>query len=296
MYLRAAVWDNRAVTLDSKTLRRTVRMALEEDLGSGDITAQAVVDQDLVARGTLLGREPLVVCGLPVAIEVFRQVDAGVRFEVVAAEGRDLESGACLGRVFGPARSILAAERTALNFLQRMSGIATATRRLLRLVEGTQVQISDTRKTAPGLRVFDKYAVATGGGTNHRAGLYDAILIKDNHWRLAGGVGAAVHRARQALAGRKAPGIGLEIEVSTLPEARAAIDAGADALLLDNMDDGAVRETVDLCRGRAFLEVSGGVREDRLAQLAALGVQRISIGALTHSVRAVDVALEVEAA
>jgi nicotinate-nucleotide pyrophosphorylase (carboxylating) len=201
-----------------------------------------------------------------------------------------------LATVRGPARSILAGERTALNFLQRMSGIATATRRLVRLVEGARLEIADTRKTAPGLRAFDKYAVARGGGANHRAGLYDAILIKDNHWRLAGGVAAAVRRARAALGGRPAPGLGVEIEVTSLDEVRQAIEAGADALLLDNMDEATLRRAVDLSRGRAFLEVSGGIGEESLPLLAALGVQRVSIGALTHSVRAADLALELEAA
>jgi nicotinate-nucleotide pyrophosphorylase (carboxylating) len=198
--------------------------------------------------------------------------------------------------VRGQARALLAGERTALNFVQRLSGIATATRDLVRRVAGTGCEIADTRKTAPGLRLLDKYAVAVGGGTNHRRGLDDAFLIKDNHWRLAGGIRPALERARRA-AGAQPPGrLGLEIEVGTVEELREAIAAGADAVLLDNMDDETLRRAVALARGRVFLEVSGGVSADRLPRIAALGVQRISIGALTHSVRAVDVALEVEAA
>jgi nicotinate-nucleotide pyrophosphorylase (carboxylating) len=282
--------------LDHAALSRTVRTALEEDVGSGDLTARAVVEERARAMGVLMAREPMVVCGLEVAREVFRQVDSGLEYQAAARDGQDCRAGDRLGEVRGSARSILAGERTALNFLQRLSGIATATRRMRDLAEGRPVEIADTRKTAPGLRLLDKYAVRTGGGTNHRTGLYDGYLIKDNHWRLAGGVGAAVRRARAALAGRPAPPPGLEIEVSTLAEVREALEAGADALLLDNMDDGTLREAVALARGRAFLEVSGSVREERIAALAALGVQRISIGALTHSARAADIALEVEAA
>lgn len=282
--------------LDAAALRQSVQVALQEDLGAGDITSQAVVDEAALALGSIVAREPLVLCGLEVAREVFRQAGAGIRFDTNADDGASCEAGAVLATLRGPARAILAGERTALNFLQRMSGIATATRRLLLRVEGSRVQISDTRKTVPGLRAFDKYAVATGGGTNHRSGLYDAYLIKDNHWRLAGGVGQALRRARAALGGQKAPGIGLEIEVTSLEEVREALEAGADALLLDNMDDETLQRAVAMTQGRAFLEVSGGIGDDRLPRLATLGVQRVSIGALTHSVRAVDLALELEAA
>jgi nicotinate-nucleotide pyrophosphorylase (carboxylating) len=277
-------------------VRRAVQRALEEDLGSGDITSAAVVDEAARARGTFVAREAMVLCGLDVAREVFRQVDPGLSFETDRQDGRACGAGEKLGTVRGSGRSILAAERTALNFLQRLSGIATATRNAFERMGNRDVQIADTRKTAPGLRTLDKYAVATGGGTNHRTGLFDAYLIKDNHWRLAGGVREALRRARLALAGRAAPGIGLEIEVSTLPEVREALEGGAEALLLDNMDEATLRSAVEMARGRAFLEVSGGVREDRLAALGRVGVQRISIGALTHSVRAVDIALEVETA
>jgi nicotinate-nucleotide pyrophosphorylase (carboxylating) len=238
----------------------------------------------------------MVLCGLDVAREVFRQVDPALVFDTALEDGLPCGAGEKLGTVRGSGRSILAAERTALNFLQRLSGISTATRSALETMGNHDVQIADTRKTAPGLRTLDKYAVATGGGTNHRIGLFDAYLIKDNHWRLAGGVREALRRARLALAGRAAPGIGLEIEVSTLQEAREALDGGAEALLLDNMDDATLSAAVEMARGRAFLEVSGGVREDRLAALGRIGVQRISIGALTHSVRAVDIALEVDVA
>jgi len=182
--------------IEPGALRRAVRAALEEDLGSGDLTSRAVIDAAARARGRIVARQPLVVAGLPVASEVFQEVDPAILFREACAEGASLGAGDLLATVKGAARSILAGERTALNFLQRMSGIATATRRLVRQIEGRRLQIADTRKTAPGLRAFDKYAVGVGGGSNHRAGLYDAVLIKDNHWRLAGGVAEAVRRAR----------------------------------------------------------------------------------------------------
>jgi nicotinate-nucleotide pyrophosphorylase (carboxylating) len=282
--------------LDPEALGRSVRRALEEDLGTGDVTSRAVVPERALAAGRFVAREPLICAGLPVAREVFRRVDPALSFEPLAEEGAACAAGAVLAIVRGPARALLAGERTALNFVQRLSGIATATRTLVDLVRGTPLQISDTRKTAPGLRALDKYAVAVGGGTNHRRGLDDAWLIKDNHWRLAGGVGPALARARAALGGRPAPGIGLEIEVGTVAEVREALAGGADALLLDNMDEATLEQAVETARGRAFLEVSGNVRPDRLEGLARLGVDRVSFGALTHSVRAVDVALEVEAA
>jgi len=280
--------------LDPDVVRRVVRLALQEDLGTGDITSEVVIDETTNAAGAFVAREGLTACGLEVAREVFRQTDPGLAFEARLADGHRCRPGDVLAVVRGRARPILAGERTALNFMQRLSGIATETGRLVGLVQGTGVQIADTRKTAPGLRALDKYAVATGGGTNHRAGLYDAILIKDNHWRLAGGVAEAVRRARAA--GRPAPGAPIAIEVTTAAEARAAIEAGAEALLLDNMDDATLRESIAVARGRAFLEISGRVTAERVPALAALGVQRLSVGALTHSVRAVDIALEVEAA
>jgi nicotinate-nucleotide pyrophosphorylase (carboxylating) len=282
--------------LEESLVRDVVRRALEEDIGGGDITSEAVLDPRVQAKGVLVAREPLVLCGLALAREAFRQVDPNLSWESPLSDGASCSAGAVLGTVRGGARPILAAERTALNFLQRLSGIATLTRRMVRLVSASGVQVADTRKTVPGLRALDKYAVATGGGTNHRHGLHDAYLIKDNHWRLAGGVAEALRRARAALGGRPAPGIGLEIEVSSVSEVKEALQAGADALLLDNMDERTLAESIAAARGRAFLEVSGGLGEERLPRLAALGVQRISLGALTHSVRAVDIALEVEAA
>ena len=278
--------------LDETIVRRAVRAALEEDLGAGDITSHAVIDEGVRGRGSIVARESLILAGLPVAREVFREIDRELDFREVGSDGEKRKPGDRIAIIEGSARSILAGERTALNFLQRMSGIATTARRLVRLASSA-VEIADTRKTAPGLRSLDKYAVRAGGGTNHRSGLFDAVLIKDNHWRLAGGVGEAVRRARGS------PGIGptalITIEVSTLEEIEEALAAGANALLLDNMDRATLARAVEAARGRAFLEVSGGVREESIPDLATLGVNRISIGALTHSVQAVDIALELEA-
>jgi nicotinate-nucleotide pyrophosphorylase (carboxylating) len=282
--------------IDPEVLRRVVRTALDEDLGAGDITSEAVVPKGRRARGVIVAREPLVVAGLDVAREVFRQVDSALAFHASIVDGADRARGDQLASVEGEARSILAGERTALNFLQRMCGIATMARALVRRCAGAKVEIADTRKTAPGLRALDKWAVRAGGGTSHRAGLYDGVLIKDNHWRLAGGIGEAVRKAREAFKGAGAQRRPIEVEVGTVEEAEEALGAGADALLLDNMDDSTLRRAVALARGRAFLEVSGGVSEDSIPRLAALGVDRISIGLLTHSVRAADLALETEGA
>jgi nicotinate-nucleotide pyrophosphorylase (carboxylating) len=279
--------------IDEQVVNRAVRMALEEDLGTGDITSQAVVDAEVRARAQIVAREQMVVAGLAVARAVFARVDREVEFQDSCHDGDTPKAGESLASLRGPARAILAGERTALNFLQRMSGIATAARRFVTAAHGASIEIADTRKTVPGLRAFDKYAVRIGGGVNHRAGLYDAVLIKDNHWRLAGGVGEAMRRARRKINGAAASAT-IEIEVGTIDEVREALDAGAEALLLDNMDQATLAQAVELARGRAFLEISGGVREQDIPRLSSLGVNRISVGALTHSVRAVDIALELE--
>jgi len=278
--------------LEEEIVRRAVRAALEEDLGPGDVTSRVTVDPAARARGALVAREPLVVAGLPVVKEVFRQIDPSVAFREACREGDERAAGEGVATVEGLALPILAGERTALNFLQRMSGIATATRRAVELAGGTRTQISDTRKTAPGLRPFDKYAVRAGGGSSHRSGLFDAVLIKDNHCRLAGGVGRAVRGARRRLREEASSTLSIEVEAGTLDDVREALDAGADGILLDNMDRETVASAVDLARGRVFLEVSGGVREEDIPFLASLGVDRISLGSLTHSVRAADLALD----
>jgi nicotinate-nucleotide pyrophosphorylase (carboxylating) len=277
------------VPLDPELVRDVVARALAEDVGSGDVTTAASVDPAARARGVLLAKAPAVVAGLDVAAEVFRQVDAGVRMEVLRPDGSMVAAGDEIARLLGAAASLLTAERTALNFLQRLSGIATLTRRFVEAAAG-RIVILDTRKTTPGLRALEKYAVRAGGGTNHRAGLYDAILIKDNHVRLAGGVGAAFRRARAA-----ATGLAIEIEVESLAGVDEALEAGAEHLLLDNMTTADIREAVRRARGRrAAVEISGGVTLARLPDLASTGADYVSVGALTHSAPAVDISLELE--
>lgn len=262
--------------------------ALAEDLGAGDVTSAATVSADARARATITQKAPGVVFGLDAAQETFRALDPRCTVERLTAEGQWREDGPVL-RVQGSARAILSAERTALNFLARLSGVATLTARCVRAVHGTGARILDTRKTTPGLRSLEKAAVAAGGGCNHRAGLYDAILIKENHATLAGGVGQAVRRARA-----HAPDLRLEVECRTLAEVDEALAAGAQRILLDNMIPAALRAAVEHVHGRAELEASGGVRLETLREVAATGVQFVSIGALTHSAPALDLSLILE--
>jgi len=269
-------------------IRDAVKRALAEDVGSGDVTTAATVPEAARARATISQKAPGVVFGLELAEATFTELDAAIVFERLVEEGRWREGGPVL-RIEGSARAILTGERTALNFLQRLSGVATMTARAVSAVEGTGARILDTRKTTPGLRVLEKAAVAAGGGTNHRAGLYDAVLIKENHAALAGGVRAAVRRALQA-----APGVPLEVECRTLDEVDEALGAGAKRILLDNMSVAQLRAAVDHVRGRAGLEASGGVTLTTLREIASTGVQFISVGALTHSAPALDLSLILE--
>jgi nicotinate-nucleotide pyrophosphorylase (carboxylating) len=275
-------------------IREIVARALAEDVGSGDVTAEAVVDEGASARATILQKQAGAVFGFEAVAEAFRQAGAE-GFEPIAVEGQWSDSvPVTAARVSGPARALLAAERTALNLLGHLSGIVTLTARFVEAVEGSGVRILDTRKTTPGLRSLEKAAVAAGGGTNHRMGLYDAILIKENHAALAGGVGEAVRRARE-----RGDGLSVEVECRDLDEVRAALEAGADRLLLDNMDLAGLRESVDAARGGGQspqLEASGGVTLENVADVAATGVDFISVGALTHSAPALDVSLEIDSA
>jgi len=270
-------------------VRDIVRRALEEDLGHADVTTQSVVPPEARCSGAVVARQEGIVAGLRVAETVFGEVDGAIEFQARLADGSSVAKGATVATVAGSARSILTAERTALNFLQRMSGIASLTRRYVSAVEGTGARILDTRKTAPGLRGLDKWAVALGGGSNHRFGLYDGILIKDNHLRLAGGVAAAVAAAR-----RSAPhGLWIQVEVETLEQVQEALESGADALLLDNMSLADLHDSVRLAKGRALAEASGGVNLETVRQIAETGVDFISVGALTHSAPALDIALDI---
>lgn len=266
-----------------------VARALEEDLGAGDVTTEACVPESATATAHGVARKEVVVCGVPIAARVFAMVDPKASFEGVVADGAKAASGTTLWTVRGRARSLLMAERVALNFVQRMSGIATTTRRYVdALPQGTKTRITDTRKTTPGLRLLERYAVRKGGGHNHRNDLGSAVLIKDNHIVAAGGVRAAIERARA-----RAPHTSkIECEVDSLDQLEDAIAAGADIVLLDNMDTPTIEEAVRRTRGRALLEASGGITLERIAELARSGVDAISIGALTHSTPAADVGLD----
>jgi nicotinate-nucleotide pyrophosphorylase (carboxylating) len=265
-----------------------VRRALAEDVGSGDVTARLMAP-DAIVTASVLCREPAVLCGTAWFEEVFRQLHADIALHWQAADGDDLRAGDVVCTVGGPAAPILTGERTALNFLQLLSGTATTARRYARAVEGTATRVLDTRKTLPGLRSAQKYAVRCGGCTNHRQGLFDAVLIKDNHIASAGSIDKVVTTAR-----RDNPGLTVEIEVESLDQLGEALDAGADIVMLDNFERGAIREAVAMARGRARLEISGNVEIDDLAALAETGVDYISVGALTKHVKAIDFSMRFE--
>jgi nicotinate-nucleotide pyrophosphorylase (carboxylating) len=270
-------------------VQELIDRALAEDVGPGDVTSAAVVPADAAARGRIEQKSEGVIAGLRVAEAVFRRVDPSVRWHAHVREGDWRETG-LIAEVAGSARSILAGERVALNFLGRLSGVATLTARFLAAVEGTGVEILDTRKTTPGLRALEKQAVAAGGGRNHRTGLHDAILVKENHAAIAGGVGEAT---RRALAGADG-GAAVEVECATLDEVDEALAAGAPVLLLDNMSPAELREAVARAAGSAKVEASGGITLDNAREVAETGVDFISVGALTHSAPALDVSLTLE--
>ena len=269
------------------TLERAVLAALAEDIGAGDVTTEATVPENALGTAELLVKEPGVVCGLRAAESTFRALDPDIRFEALANDGDVIdEPPALVARVAGSERAILTGERVALNFLGRLSGIATLTRRYVEAVDGTGAAVLDTRKTTPGLRALEKHAVAVGGGRNHRFGLDDAVLVKDNHLRAAGSVADAVRLVRAA------SDLPIEVECETLTQVAEALGADVDAILLDNMTLAELREAVALAAGRARLEASGGVSLDTIRAVAETGVDEISVGALTHSARSLDVSLE----
>jgi nicotinate-nucleotide pyrophosphorylase (carboxylating) len=279
--------------ISPEALRGLVERALAEDVGRGDFTSQLTIPENLRARGELIAKQDLVVAGLPVAEVVFRVVDDSIEFCPLQEEGTRVSARTKLARVTGSAAGLLAGERVALNFLQRLCGIATLTHRYQEQLTGLNVKLLDTRKTTPGLRALEKYAVRMGGGCNHRMGLDDGILIKNNHLALAGGIRAAIEKAQ---AGRPAAAASLpiEVEVRSLTELREAIAAGADAVLLDNMTPAKVHECVTAAAGRVRLEVSGGVNAENIRAYAETGVDCISVGALTHSAQAADINFLIE--
>ena len=265
-------------------------MALREDIGTGDITTISCVPEEQTSSGRFIAKEDGIVCGLEVAERVFTIYDSQTWFEALVPEGEYAKKGDILATVEGKSRSVLMCERVALNLLQRMCGIATRTAEAVRAVEGTGARIVDTRKSTPGLRALEKYAVRAGGGSNHRYNLADGILIKDNHIKAAGGITAAVEAARQ-----NAPHtLRIEVEAESLDEVREALEAGADIIMLDNMDNAGMREAVEIIAGRALTEASGNMGERDLRAVAETGVDFISIGALTHSVKSLDVSLKFE--
>jgi len=278
--------------IDWKRVDTLIALALEEDLGTaGDVTTLAVVPEAAKCRAILLCKEPdMALCGLPVAERVFHAVDPTLKFEPRRREGDICRKGDVLAELSGSARAVLTAERTALNFIQRLSGVATAAHRYAAATAGTKTVVLDTRKTTPGYRNLEKYAVAT----NHRVGLYDRIMIKDNHREMAArefgsAIPAAVERARRAY-----PDLEIEVEADTLDEVRAAAGCGVEYIMLDNMDDATMAEAVGIVARRAKLEASGGITLERVRRIAALGVDFISVGALTHSVKSADISLDIE--
>jgi nicotinate-nucleotide pyrophosphorylase (carboxylating) len=272
------------------TLEALVRSALAEDIGSGDVTSEACVPADARARATIAQKEAGVICGLEPALLAFRACDPALTLVTAVADGERGEAGSVVLVVEGSARALLAAERTALNFLARLSGVATAAARAVAALDGTGAVVLDTRKTTPGLRALEKRAVAAGGAANHRQGLYDAVLIKENHIAMAGGIAAAVRAARE-----HAPGLALEVEVRDAGEIEEALAAGAPRLLLDNMGLDALRAAVEQVAGRAELEASGGVALGALRAVGSTGVDFVSMGALTHSAPALDLSMIIEA-
>jgi nicotinate-nucleotide pyrophosphorylase (carboxylating) len=278
----------RVEPVDPRLYGDLVRRALAEDVGAGDVTTTATVAADARARGVFLVKAECVLAGLDVALEAFRQLEPDVQWTPRKQDGDWCRAGEEVAEIAGLARTLLVGERTALNFLQRLSGVATRARRFVDATGGG-ITILDTRKTTPTLRALEKYAVRAGGATNHRVGLYDAILIKENHIHMAGGVARAVELCRAG-----SPGARIEIEAETLGEVDEALAAGAEMILVDNMSTADIREAVARARGRAKIEISGGVTLERIPELAATGANYLSAGALTHSAPAIDISFEIE--
>jgi len=273
------------------SVKHLIEIALKEDIGSGDITTESLVIPELAGTGMIIAKEPLVIAGLDVARQVFEQLDSEIIFNSVYNDGDALAEGSLVLEVKGKLRALLMGERTALNFLQHLSGIATYVRSYVSEIENSNVRLVDTRKTTPGWRVLEKYAVRVGGAYNHRMGLYDGVLIKDNHIAVCGGVQKAVERIREHMSHL----VKIEVEVSDLDQVKEALDAGADVIMLDNMNIHQIKESVTYIDGRAAVEVSGGVTKSSLKRLADTGVDIISAGALTHAARGVDLSMQIEA-
>ncbi|WP_129629091.1 carboxylating nicotinate-nucleotide diphosphorylase [Candidatus Oscillochloris fontis] len=269
-----------------------VARALAEDVGTGDLTSLAAIPAAVHAGATFVLREPAVVCGLPVVQAVFAALDPALEVRVLVDEGSHAAAGTPIASVSGPARAIVSGERVALNLLQRMCGVATLTARYVEAVQGTQARILDTRKTTPGLRALEKYAVRMGGGTNHRFALYDGVMLKDNHLAILAAQGFGLAEALRRTRAAVGPMVRVEVEVDTLEQVQVAAEAGADMILLDNMSPADLRTAVAIIAGRALCEASGGITLATIRAVAESGVDYISVGALTHSARAVDIGLD----
>ncbi|MCL4536558.1 MAG: carboxylating nicotinate-nucleotide diphosphorylase [Nitrospirae bacterium] len=272
----------------SYLLKETIRIAIYEDIGHGDITSLLIVPKGKKAKANIIAKEDIILAGVPFIKEVFNAIDPGVEIQIFFDEGSCVKKGDIIAKISGSARSLLAGERISLNILQRISGIATMTNQYVKKVNGLPVKIADTRKTIPGMRLMEKYGVRIGGGVNHRFGLYDGILIKDNHIKVAGGVKRAIELAKKGHHLLK-----IEVEVKNLDELKEALDAGADVIMLDNMSITDMKKAVKIAKGKAILEASGNVNLENIRSIAETGVDIISIGALTHSARAVDTSMKI---
>lgn len=272
-------------------VEKLIELALEEDIGPGDITTAHLIKPDQQGQAHIIAKEPLVLAGLDIARRVFKSLNPNIQFIPLASDGDEIAAAATIVEVTGGMQTLLTGERTALNFLQRLSGIATMVREYVQVVAMHNIQLVDTRKTTPGWRVLEKYAVRIGGAANHRMGLYDGVLIKDNHIAACGGIAVAVRTARKAVSHL----VKIEVETSDLDQVQQALDAGADVIMLDNMNFEQIKAAVAKIAGRALVEVSGGIRKDQLVALAQTGVDMLSIGALTHSACSVDMSMQITA-
>lgn len=278
------------IEIDFEAIDPIIQYALDEDIGAGDITTDSVIPVNMTAKATIVAKDGGVVAGLPVAERVFKKLSEDIVWNALVNDGDCVKKGELLAKVKGPFRALLAGERLALNFLQRMSGIASATSKYVEAVKEFSVEILDTRKTVPGVRLLDKYAVNAGGGTNHRLGLYDMVMVKDNHIKIAGGIKNAVEEIRRNIP----QGIKIEVETTGTAEVREALEAGVDIIMLDNMDNETMAGCVREIDGRAKVEASGNMNLARVKEVAATGVDYISIGAITHSVIALDISMNIE--
>ena len=280
--------------LSKSQINSAVKRALEEDLGQGDVTTDTLIQSDLKAEGSILARENGILAGIAVAQAVFQQVDPSIQFDEVIADGADVNRSDVIGRIQGKAAGILKGERVALNFLQHLSGIATIAQRYVQAVSGTKAKILDTRKTIPGLRVLEKYAVRVGGGQNHRQNLGDGVLIKDNHLAALSNAGVDLGEVLKRARANVSHTLKIEVEVQAVDQALEAVESGADIILLDNMSPDEMSKAVNLVNGKALLEASGGITLETTRAVAETGVDLISVGALTHSVKALDISLEIK--